>query len=687
MMLDSSAEDASGPDGTWYLSIGPSAAELRENNELDKGDVEPDYRCTATIDGATGWLLSGAGHTDLLDNVTWNPDSRILEFRRVGAILWQWHRGKIVHGIYVGRFAQDSRSQSKPDIYRYRAFASGWNATYLDTDIVPRVYEVLIEDGSHSRLRLDRQSPGSQTYIGRLKIYHGPHGEEFEYDIDVLTWNGSYLEFAKHGDTPDSYESVVESYRATAAGRLLVGTVDIAGRRPKTLRWKAARAEVLTHGLTRLESELDLQFWQRRTRAQIQHIMMAGNPLPVVAAPPKKGRPGAPLPLYKTIGPVTIDLSYPPGRDDDPDNHPATYSLTHLTFDLQIENPYTGGTTKRRFKAYIAIPSGDPNNPPNSRFPAVIALNGHHGSAWTCMSPCATLYWFGDAFARRGYVVLAVNVGHRTKSEFYEGGDPYAEANTDAANYNCSDDQDGDGPDNHLLDPITVKRMGPSDWTDDGERVWNVLQAYEWLRQRPYVDDQCIFVTGHSLGGRIATYVGALEPRLAAVLPAGFSPDLGPTHNLGRGAPHQCHLWDRADLREYIEVSDLHALVAPRTLVVQTGRHDETYSTFRPRVGNRTVKAYFAGDKQVARRTRAAYASSPGSFVHYLHYDVHRYHVGVVAPKERGAQRFVQEPVMVEPPAGQPWSVDWQADACTIDQEKVLFDYLICRTDTSGDGS
>ena len=139
MMLDSSAEDASGPDGTWYLSIGPSAAELRENNELDKGDVEPDYRCTATIDGATGWLLSGAGHTDLLDNVTWNPDSRILEFRRVGATFWQWHCGKIVHAISVGRFAQDSRSQSKPDIYRYLAFASRWNATYLDTDIVPRV--------------------------------------------------------------------------------------------------------------------------------------------------------------------------------------------------------------------------------------------------------------------------------------------------------------------------------------------------------------------------------------------------------------------------------------------------------------------------------------------------------------------------------------------------------------------
>jgi len=684
-MPDSTGKDASGPDGIWYFSIGPSTEDLRENNELDQGDVEPDYRCTMTIHEATGSLVSGAGHINLIDNVTWTPGNRLLEFRRVRLDSWQWHRGTIVHGIYVGRLAQVGGDGSKPDISRYQAFASGWNSTYLDTDIVPRVYEVLIGDDSHGRLRLDRESPGAKSYAGRLKIYHGPDGdgsglvdqlfagEEFEYDIDVLSWNGAYLEFVKHGDTPGTYDSIVERYRAVAVGRLLVGTVDIAGSQPATRRWKAARAEVLTHGLTP-RPDGDLQAWQSQTREQIEHILMAGNPSPAVAEPPELGKPGKPL--KELLWPMATEL-YPQGRDDEPDSHPATYSLTKLTFNLEIGNPYVPGTTKRRFKAYLAMPSGDPDNPPKSRFPAVIALNGHHGSAWTCMCPCATLYWYGDGFARRGYAVLAVNVGHRTNSEFYDNSDPYADDNTSAGDYDCSDRQDGDGPDNHPVAPITVPGMGPSDWADDGERVWNVLQAYEWLRQQPYIEAERIIVTGLSLGGRIATYAGALEPRLAAVLPAGFSPDLGLRHNLGRNdTGHRCNFWDRADIREYIDTSDLHALVAPRTLIVQTGKKDHTYSTFRPHIGNHTVAAYFACDKQVARRTRAAYAHSPGSFIHYLHYDEHRYHVGVVAPAEPGSQRFVQRPVMVEPPAAEPWRVDWQADPQTVDDEKTLFDYL-----------
>ena len=175
-MVGDGKEDASGPDGLWYLSIGPSAGDLRKNNELDQGDVEPDYRCTAVIEGAAGSLVSGTGHTDLLDHISWDPTSRTLEFRRVGATSWQRHRGRIVQGVYVGRFAQHGRHGAKPDITRYQKFASGWNSTYLDTGIVPRVYEVLIGTDSHGRLRLDRPSRGSKLHAGRLKIYHGPRG-------------------------------------------------------------------------------------------------------------------------------------------------------------------------------------------------------------------------------------------------------------------------------------------------------------------------------------------------------------------------------------------------------------------------------------------------------------------------------------------------------------------------------
>lgn len=69
-VMADSTNDTSGPDGIWYFSIGPSTGDLRENNELNQGDTEPDYRCTVTIEGAAGSLVSGSGNTDFIDSVT-----------------------------------------------------------------------------------------------------------------------------------------------------------------------------------------------------------------------------------------------------------------------------------------------------------------------------------------------------------------------------------------------------------------------------------------------------------------------------------------------------------------------------------------------------------------------------------------------------------------------------------------
>ena len=124
-----STNDTSGPDGIWYFSIGPSTGDLRENNELNQGDTEPDYRCTVTIEGAAGSLVSGSGNTDLINSVTWVPDSRLLQFRRVGPDYWEWHRGTITYGVYVGRFPREATPDAKPAITRYSAFASGWNSS------------------------------------------------------------------------------------------------------------------------------------------------------------------------------------------------------------------------------------------------------------------------------------------------------------------------------------------------------------------------------------------------------------------------------------------------------------------------------------------------------------------------------------------------------------------------------
>jgi hypothetical protein len=45
-----------------------------------------------------------------------------------------------------------------------------------------------------------------------------------------------------------------------------------------------------------------------------------------------------------------------------------------------------------------------------------------------------------------------------------------------------------------------------------------------------------------------------------------------------------------ADNLEYVDTSDYHALVAPRPLIVQTGKQDDVYSKFTPP---------FAGDNHI----------------------------------------------------------------------------------------
>jgi hypothetical protein len=265
----------------------------------------------------------------------------------------------------------------------------------------------------------------------------------------------------------------------------------------------------------------------------------------------------------------------------------------------------------------------------------VLAVNGHGGSAWKSFDPDNIYFWYGDAFARRGYVVLAVGVSHRPPG----GGDDPAHGN-------------GSHP--------AVQATGfDSDWEEDGERTWDAMRGLDYLLSRPEVDPKRVLVTGLSMGGEVSTLVGGLEPRLALSLPAGYSPDLGIMLHHGN-CP--CWRWRHADLREYVDVSDYYALTAPRPLLIQTGKKDFTFSALRQP---------FAADKQVVRRARAAYGA--GVLVHYLHDDEHRWHAGDVNPGG-GGERGVRVPVLGEP--ARAWSLDWQSDGRTRVVAPTLFDWV-----------
>jgi dienelactone hydrolase/protocatechuate 3,4-dioxygenase beta subunit len=609
--------DTSGPVGTWYLN-----ADGVEFSAVIEPGVAP-----GTFSGTS---IHDAGARAALDEIAWDASSRLLEFRLNGQGFTEWYRAGVVEGILVGRFSHHLHSTARPnDIAAYTAHVSGWNSDYLDDDITPRVYEVLMNEQYKARLRIDRSGEGSASFIGRFKVYAGPQDEENEYDLEVSQWDGTRLAFIRRNP------NWAQTFTGVASGRTIAGTFLMTGERDP-FPWRGSRAEVLTYGLAH-KAESTRATWQQRTRSQIAYLLMGGRPT-------LRSRP---------VQVLRSDLApfqgSPPGhRDDDLEHHPQDYRLTELQFDYTLEDPYGGPPVARTSHAYLAVPNSPP---PGGKHPAVLALNGHHGSAHNMMDPDEGVYWYGDAFARRNYVVLAVDVSHRPPKD-------------SAPLYD--DVSDGDDPShgNHAHPAIKppdsfTPGFRTSDWAEDGERAWDAMRALDYLLERPDVDARHVIVTGLSMGGEITTIVGALDPRLAMSIPAGFSPDLGVMLNHGN---HPCWRWKNADIREYLDVSDLHALTAPRPLVVLTGRVDGTFSS-KPHP--------FAADKQVLRRARVAY-DRIDHVVHYLHYDEHHYHVGDANPHipEHG----VHVPVVIEPTSA--FSLDWQNDSQTQVEYPTLFDCI-----------
>ena len=546
-------------------------------------------------------------------------EGNLLQFRRLLPGATQWFRVEVGDGVLVGRFAHvigNKAPQPGPLAYRYHV--TGWNLNAFDR-VSPVVFD-LQANGYRGRLRLDRDG---DHFIGRLKFY--AYGNELretlEEDVTIKQWDGECLTFSR------------------SCGQLFTGNVDgerIAGKfiyGGISYPWYGKRAEVLTYGLVPKSPE-DRAEWQAKTRRILSRLMMAGNPVP--------NSVNVEI-LADDIPPITSQPYQ--SRDDDPANHPQDYRLTELRLTYTIPTQF--GAVTRVVHAYLAKPTTG-----LERYPLVLAVNGHGGSAWQAFDP-SSAFWYGDAFARRGYMVLAVDIGHRCK--------------TDILTFGSMNDRSsllGYVPSSHIDDPAHGNGYHPSikpagldayytDWEEDGERVWDVMRGLDYVLSRSDVDPSRVAVTGLSMGGEITSYVGALDTRITASIPAGYSPDLSV---IKFWTNHGCWNWAFADIREYLEHSDLFALMAPRTLIVETGQLDTLFSQLPTR---------FTPDKQVLRRARVAYGDGP--ILHYLHPLGHAWQSGVAG----GGLRYM---TVIGPIS--PGDQSWQTNGDTATDGRTIFDYL-----------
>ncbi|HEY2900041.1 MAG TPA: hypothetical protein VGL59_05675, partial [Polyangia bacterium] len=603
--------------GTWYLNRGGQRVTLVLNTQ----GGEPGG--SVSVEGGTGDFPLEAFQFS-------TPEGQpiALAFRALEDETITWYRLLVDDGVATGRVAHTSNYQ-QPDITAFQGLLTGWRAETFDADIVPRTFDIAIDGQWQAILRVD--AAGAGAFAGQLKLYadgNGALSEQLSEDVTVTGWDGSKLSFVR------SVTAGSEQYSGKVAGRLIAGTMNSAGNSAPAA-WHGQRTEILSHGIGARSSPALID-WQAHTRNRLMRLMMDGAPAPLTSS----------TTVLSTRAPVP-QLAVPATRDDAFASWPQSYQLDEVQWQYTLPNPYGADPLTRVAHGYVAVPT---TPPPVGGFPLAVALNGHGGSALAAFDPNNASYWYGDAFARRGYVVVAVDVGHR----------PLADR---AALY--SDELAGDDPNNGNGNHPAIAADGfASDWEEDGERAWDALRALDYVLARPDVDPARITVVGLSMGGEVADLVGAIDLRVRATLAAGDPPDLAVMQLHGN---HPCFNWLRGSVREYFDPSDLHALVAPRTLIRETGAVDTVYS-------NSTWP--YASAKQVVRRAQPAFDALGGTLLHYLHDGAHLFCVGDTTSGAATAGG-VTAPMETAPSASDPSPTDWESDQTTMALSATsLFDVL-----------
>ncbi|NEE02222.1 alpha/beta hydrolase family protein [Phytoactinopolyspora halotolerans] len=106
-----------------------------------------------------------------------------------------------------------------------------------------------------------------------------------------------------------------------------------------------------------------------------------------------------------------------------------------------------------------------------------------------------------------------------------------------------------------------------------GERVWDVCRAIDVLAEFPEVDTGRIACLGHSGGGTVAWYAACVDPRIGALMPSSSVC----TYRASIGTIDHCSDNYLPGALRYFDLPDLAGLIAPRPLVVSTGRDDPIF--------------------------------------------------------------------------------------------------------------
>lgn len=225
-------------------------------------------------------------------------------------------------------------------------------------------------------------------------------------------------------------------------------------------------------------------------------------------------------------------------------SNPATFLPFHeRRIRTNLKEKYTiheieiNSTVQRRLPIVLTIPN---INAAQGKYPAVVCIHGHGGTRFSVYEPQGPYRAFAQTLAEKGFATISVDVGQHKVHE--EGR------------------------------------------TLMGERLWDLIRAYDYLARRADVDAERIGCAGLSLGGEMAMWLGAMEPGIGATVSSGF---LTTVANMREG---HCPCWDFPGFTEAFDFSDIYSLIAPRPLLCQIGKQERAPGGFPPEIAQAAMK-------------------------------------------------------------------------------------------------
>ncbi len=123
-----------------------------------------------------------------------------------------------------------------------------------------------------------------------------------------------------------------------------------------------------------------------------------------------------------------------------------------------------------------------------------------------------------------------------------------------------------------------------------GERIWDVMRAVDLLRERPEVDPERIGCMGNSGGGKISLYAPCVDERIGlSVASCTFATFAGSSMRF-----RHCGDSYIPGILKVAEMGELAGLVAPRKLIIVSGRHDDIFPLDAAREGFEQARAIYA---------------------------------------------------------------------------------------------